>query len=1107
MIRKVSAEVDAATLRKIATSVSNQELVAVIGTGVSLALTDGAIPTLSWRGLIRNGFEYAVRKGQMKEAQAQTWNAQLESHDIDELLLGAEFMGRKLEAPGGNLYARWLKSVFEQIPVTNRAMTRAIGAIQAAGVPLCTLNFDSLLEQATSLPTVRLSESVQVSEWMLRRKPGILHLHGSWDVPESCILGIRDYEGTLRSEVRDLIQRSLSSFKRLLFIGCGDTFSDPNFHALVVWLRKNMRAATPQHYALVSDGEIAARHADPYWHGFVEPLSYGVDHRSLPEFILKLFPPKAKPNVKNRVTGSTALNRDKEHEKVLRAYKTFLLKDCGEMTLEGVRADMDMAQRKFNLERLFVPLSVVPSTSEKSPTELKRESKGHRREGEEAASSVPFGKVFARRKRIALLALPGGGKSLLLKRLAVAYSDATRREICADGIPAMNVTPVLIRCREWREHIRLPILTLLRKMPDITGQSVLADFCEALIPRLKRGKVLLLVDGLDEIHNDGDRTTFVDHLETFLGEFKHIRLVVTSREAGFSLVAPGLARFCDRYGIAPLETGAIRELCLHWHKLIVGDTPGSVAEAHELALQIERNTALRRLAENPLLLTMILVVKHGAGRLPPDRVTLYARAVDVLLDTWNIRGHAALNLKEAVPQLAYVAFELTKAGKQTATEKELLNLLEDAREKVPQIRLYAQDTPNEFLRRVELRSSLLVEGGHVAERGRTVPFYQFRHLTFQEYLTAVAVVEGHYIDYVPTDTLLTPLKPHLTSPEWKEVVPMAAVLAGKRAEPLLAALVGKSERARPRALEEYPDAVDRLLHCLLEEAQASPATITAALQLIALFVDHGQQESLSALARGPYGKELLRPMAALYRSMEWKSAGMDIAFAIVAGSRESKSYWLSSEGLHKLEQQLNSADDDEVILGLMTAVGLWLVDMEGLATTLAPVFLQAEKHLFSHNVAVVCIAAWAFGAAYMRQNRAIAAQPTTVTLDRLLALWLTQELPAVQTNVALALDQMIGLPRKSWTPLLTNEQIAQVVTFGTRSASHLHKRSATIVAFHAKTIWPDEQVAKQLAALLKNASETERKLIEQSLAELGPVGGKQLRKRKKQHRGPTTLEP
>ena len=65
-----------------------------------------------------------------------------------------------------------------------------------------------------------------------------------------------------------------------------------------------------------------------------------------------------------------------------------------------------------------------------------------------------------------------------------------------------------------------------------------------------------------------------------------------------------------------------------------------------------------------------------------------------------------------------------------------------------------------------------------------MPFYQFRHLTFQEYLAAVAAVEGHYIDYNKADTVLTPLQSHLLTEEWKEIIPMSAVLAKKQAEPV-----------------------------------------------------------------------------------------------------------------------------------------------------------------------------------------------------------------------------------------------------------------------------------------------------------------------------------
>ena len=63
--------------------------------------------------------------------------------------------------------------------------------------------------------------------------------------------------------------------------------------------------------------------------------------------------------------------------------------------------------------------------------------------------------------------------------------------------------------------------------------------------------MLLLVDGLDEIHDDALRATFVANLEAFLDKYKRIYLVVTSREAGFSLVAPTLTRFCSRWRIAP----------------------------------------------------------------------------------------------------------------------------------------------------------------------------------------------------------------------------------------------------------------------------------------------------------------------------------------------------------------------------------------------------------------------------------------------------------------------------------------------------------------------------------------------------------------------------
>jgi hypothetical protein len=141
---------------RIAEALQSGRLVAVIGTGVSVALTNAAIPALRWDGLIRNGFEHGVTKGLITAEQQARWQPQIDSTDLDEVLGAAEFVGRKLGAPGGDLYARWLQAAFEQAQPSDPGLESAIRAIAAAGVPLCTLNYDGLLERTKAqLPSIK----------------------------------------------------------------------------------------------------------------------------------------------------------------------------------------------------------------------------------------------------------------------------------------------------------------------------------------------------------------------------------------------------------------------------------------------------------------------------------------------------------------------------------------------------------------------------------------------------------------------------------------------------------------------------------------------------------------------------------------------------------------------------------------------------------------------------------------------------------------------------------------------------------------------------------------------------------------------------------------
>ena len=90
--------------QRLREALTRHDFAVVIGTGVSLLLTDCLEPQLSWKGLIGDGFDYALRKGLINQTQRRSWEGQIASHDIDDLLSAAEFVSWKLGSPNGIAY-------------------------------------------------------------------------------------------------------------------------------------------------------------------------------------------------------------------------------------------------------------------------------------------------------------------------------------------------------------------------------------------------------------------------------------------------------------------------------------------------------------------------------------------------------------------------------------------------------------------------------------------------------------------------------------------------------------------------------------------------------------------------------------------------------------------------------------------------------------------------------------------------------------------------------------------------------------------------------------------------------------------------------------------
>jgi hypothetical protein len=381
---------------------------------------------------------------------------------------------------------------------------------------------------------------------------------------------------------------------------------------------------------------------------------------------------------------------------------------------------------------------------------------------------------------------------------------------------------------------------------------------------LREGAILLLVDGLDEITNESDRVSFVHQLRTFLAIYPNVGLVVTSREAGFRVIGGALSTQCEHYKICDLNAEDIARLTLKWNKEVLGDSARIRSESKLLSDSICANDRLMKLAANPLLLTTLLLVKRWVGGpLPTKRSILYGKAIEVLLMTWNVEGHEPLDLEEVLPQLEYLAFSMMKDGEQAISSRKLQDILSAARQQMPEVLGWAKISISEFIQRVELRSSLLMMSGHVIQDGTVYPTYEFRHLTFQEYLVATAIVRGHYPGRIDSNDVLSVLEPYLADDAWEEIVPIVAVLGGRQALPLLKRLVieCKASLATQTSHElgsgprEDASAPGLLVACLLDEVQAGPDLLNEAIACVVHA--HGVQSDLETILSTKYGDMLV----------------------------------------------------------------------------------------------------------------------------------------------------------------------------------------------------------------------------------------------------------
>lgn len=459
------------------------------------------------------------------------------------------------------------------------------------------------------------------------------------------------------------------------------------------------------------------------------------------------------------------------------AYFQYLKNELGEIQFEGMPVDKEAGAVKVDLEHIFVPLQFYYSDNDK-------DDKGV------AEGKILIDEILDGSLRAAILAKPGGGKSTLIRRIALAYAYPERRLRVDDGLPDRDWFPVYIRCRDLENNATKGIMEIIGTIVQRAEITRYECVFKALIENaLQDGRILLLIDGLDEISKEKHRICFANQLRTFVATYPSVHLVITSRETGFRAVAGTIATYCKQYSISGLEEEKIRLLTQKWHRAILGDSKQVRADADKLCDMIFCDARIVALAENPLLLTTLLFVKRCVGYLPTKRCRLYEEMIKLLLVTWNAMAHDKLDMDETEPQLAFVAYYMMEQGQQKITRDELETCIIRARKELPEILDYTTVSPSKFIEQVEERSSLLIQTGFEDnDMGHMIASYEFSHLSFQEYLAAKAIVKQWLPDSRNMD-LLKALRPHMKEEHWIEVIPLAAFLSGRDAQPLIEELI------------------------------------------------------------------------------------------------------------------------------------------------------------------------------------------------------------------------------------------------------------------------------------------------------------------------------
>ena len=234
---------------------------------------------------------------------------------------------------------------------------------------------------------------------------------------------------------------------------------------------------------------------------------------------------------------------------------------------------------------------------------------------------------------VVILGSPGSGKSSALRVHLLAWAAASPAEREQLDFPVLVELKKYAYARD-KHHAS----TLLQYMSGGGEARTPLDIAalQAMLQPLSGRRVLLLLDGLDEVFDVRLRAQVVEDVQRFVNEHRSaaVRVVLTSRIVGYSVRELQAYDFAHHV-LQPLDRHEIDDFVRRWHAAVHTEAEAETRKGREARLaKALSETGLRQLASSPLLLSMICLVNHNR-ELPTQRASLYEACSRLLLERWK----------------------------------------------------------------------------------------------------------------------------------------------------------------------------------------------------------------------------------------------------------------------------------------------------------------------------------------------------------------------------------------------------------------------------------------------------------------------------------------